>query len=431
MSPDSRDPEFSNPLCGGPADEAAEEMLLSACVLDPNWVSEAVESLGLDAFTSESRAKVFEAMRRSVGSGDGGMEHALASVRVDYDDLNRIVNSATSGVVFPTMLRKVREAWSVRRLWGECHKIARTLETTGPGNAGVWLQATETAVQRIHDAVEVRRGSASTHVSEAAERFLKEREDGQSPSYATGFPGFDMEFGGLPRSGLVTIIGPSGHGKSTLALNILAFVSGSCPVRMFSFEMPSDQIGASVLAILSGQPVRSLGRCDMTRVNEGHGRLMALDFEVVDDLLDARQIFARCWRYKSQGVAVVAIDYLQNLPILPGHDSHWTSIVESAQLFQRIAREMGLCVVMVCQGDKESVKRGKPMGLGDAYGGIVVQQVTDLGLSVHRPGYVDPEIPLDEARLHVVKNKYGPVTAGDGIRLSFDGSTATFTEGVG
>jgi replicative DNA helicase len=415
-------------LVGGPADRAAEDCLLACCAMDPNWIPEAVESLTIDAFTTEVGCQIFEAMRRTMSEPDA-LTHELAAMGIDPNEWDRVVNSIPSPVVFPYHLRKVREAWSARRLWGECHRIAHVLETSTAGHTGVWLQATETAVQRIHDAVEVRRGSVSTTAAEAAERFMRDREDGNQPHYHTGFPNFDREYGGLPKTGLVTVIGPSGHGKSTLALNMLTHISQTVPVRMFSFEMPADQIGASILASLSGQPVRRWSSCDMMAVNEGHGRMMALDFEVVDDLLDARQIFARCWRYRAQGVGVVAIDYLQNLPILPGHDSHFTSIVESAQLFQRVAREMGLCVVMVCQGDKESVKRRREMGLGDAYGGIVVQQVTDLGLSVHRPGYAgEPDVPLWEARLHVVKNKYGPVTSGNGIPMHFSGSTATFTD---
>lgn len=413
-----------------PADTEAEAALIGCMILDPDVRGEILEALTPDAFSAEKAAACFGAMGRTLDAGPEDFARDAQACGVTKVDLIAYCECVPHSVNWPHYLRRVREAWCARRLWRECHTIAHEL-----GTRHTWDATVEAATKRVDAAASARAARKTVTIADAAQEALRRLDEGLSEYHKTGWEAFDKEIGGWPRSGLVTVIAPPSHGKSTWVVNAALHISQSVPVRMFSFEMPARRIAETAIAI---KAARNLRRHSLNGTKPGMDEwrdfdaaalsLQALQFELEDDHLDAHQIYARCHRYKAQGVGVVIVDYLQNLPNLPGTDT-FASVTESAKTLQRIARQLGLCVVMVCQGDKESVKKkDRPLALSDAYGGIVVDQVTDLGISLFRPGFTNPEFEKGLTQIHVVKNKYGETTGMGGIEMWFDGQVSTFRE---
>lgn len=413
-----------------PADTDAEAALIGCMVLAPDIRGEVLEALKPGAFSIERHAALFSAFRATLDGGPDDYLPGAVAAGVTYAEIAAIVNGVTHATNYPHYLRRVLAAWSARRLYETCQMIAHRL-----GSTRDWGEIVEGAAKAVDDASDCARARKAVTIADAAQEALRRIDEGLSEYHLTGWDSFDKAIGGWPRSGLVTVIAPPSHGKSTWVVNAAAHISRSVPVRMFSFEMPARRIGETVVAM---QSRRNLRRHSLngTKPSMEEWRdfdaaaleLRALDFALEDDHLDAHQIYARCHRYRAQGVGVVIVDYLQNLPSLPGMDGIAT-VAESAKTLQRIARQFGMCVVMVCQGDKNSVnKKDRPLALSDAYGGIVVDQVTDLGISLFRPGFSDPDVEKGLTQIHVVKNKYGETTGMDGIELWFDGQVSTFRD---
>lgn len=421
----------------------SEMALLGALVLDPAMVAEVLPMIGeTGAFFDENHAAIFDAMRWLFEKGDDWDAVELAERLRSAGKLERIggtayiahlAQSIPSSVNATHYAKLVAEKHRARELVAACWETLEHVHNPTDGATAEDIE--QAAIARVHAATDERAGETSRHIADVAQDCLRAIDEGRSEYFRTGFGGFDDYFGGFPRQGLVTVIAPPGHGKSTWVLNAVVNIAADHPVRLFSFEMPANRITEAVLARECRLPVRSYtlngvrpGLDQWQSLEAGALALRKYNLEVVDDYLDAREIFARCYRYRSQGVRVVVVDYLQNLPQLKGHRDSFGSLAESAQILQKIARRLGLCVVMVCQGTAEADRRGRAMGLGDAYGGAPVKQVTDLGLSLFRPGLFDPDIDERETELHIVKNKYGPVTLGKPIGLEYAGAYAAFTD---
>jgi len=417
-----------------PHSPEAEMSLLGCLILDPEAVGAALEVVPVDAMYGEANRTIYGAMAGLyVEREDWTHTELVDALKIagqfeavgGTHYLSRLSDSVPAATNHPYYARVVLDHYRRRRLIESAWKIAEDARTSTDsvddiaGHAeATMIAASDGLTSRIVD----------IPLFAAADNRLRAIGEGVPDTYPTGIDALDEFIGGFPRAGLVTITGVSGHGKSTAIIGIVDRIADTVPVRMFSFEMPADRIAETIIGIRSGVDVRSMARTgggieQWASVNAAHGSMTDSRLVIVDDLLDARQILAKCYRYRAQGVGVVVVDYLQNLPQLPGVDNQFQSIVESAQTFQRIARKLGMCVVVVCQGTAEAARRNKPIGLADAYGGIVIQQVTDLGLSIYRPYYATGDGDPAEMQIHVVKNKYGPVTGRDGVRVNFEPTT--------
>jgi replicative DNA helicase len=421
----------------------SEMALLGALILDPAMVAEVLPMVGRDgAFFDERHAAIFAAMRWLFEKGDDWDAVELAERLRSAGKLEGVGGTAYLGLLARSIPSSVN-ATHYARLVAEKHRarglVAACWETLehvhNPTDGATAEDIEQAALARVYAATDDAAGEKSQHIADVAQECLRAIDEGRSEYYRTGFGGFDDYYGGFPKQGLVTVIAPPGHGKSTWVLNAVVNIAADHPVRLFSYEMPANRITEAVLARECRLPVRSYtlngvrpGLDQWGQLEAGALALRKYNLEVVDDYLDARDIFARCYRYRSQGVRVVVVDYLQNLPQLKGQRDSFGSLAESAQILQKIARRLGLCVVMVCQGTAEADRRARAMGLGDAYGGAPVKQVTDVGLSLFRPGLFDPEVHESVTELHVVKNKYGPVTLGKPIPLEYAGAYAAFTD---
>ena len=117
------------------------------------------------------------------------------------------------------------------------------------------------------------------------EMFLR-RGKGEALSYP--WPALSqMTHGGMRPGQFIVIAGPSGKGKTALALNILfrATFSGQGIPLLFSLEMPIDEIGARMLSLSSGVDSYRFDRAtDEERENVRTGRLVLAENQyLVDD----------------------------------------------------------------------------------------------------------------------------------------------------
>ena len=241
-------------------------------------------------------------------------------------------------------------------------------------------------------------------MADACAEVLDDLESGKAAMIPTGFDEFDREFGGIPAGCVVTMMGTPSSGKTTLCLQILRNMARR-GVRslIFSNEQGAKRIAATLLTMESGVQVHDrMGRGQATRderekIAAAALEIAGLPIEQMPHSMHAGQIYAQAKFAKQRGVELIYIDYLQHLPWLPGCNSETERIGESMKMLARIARDMGLTVLIVSQIDKATSKASAIAGeakrrptMFDGIGSSAIEQASDWIYSVFRPHMHDP-----------------------------------------
>jgi len=134
-------------------------------------------------------------------------------------------------------------------------------------------------------------------------------------SIPTGLSKLDKEIGGLFRGDLTLIAARPGEGKTTLALQIAR--TAEKPVLFFSFEMKKSQILAKFINAITGIPVMSILKNNLT--DEQKGKLIAslsiiakYKITIFDNSDAFHAVLSQIRKnIKKKNAAVIIIDYLQ------------------------------------------------------------------------------------------------------------------------
>lgn len=405
-----------------PADTEAEGCLLGALILKPDAIPEVFGLIRDEAFTLERHAVIWRcilAVNAECGTID--LNLLLPQVRqIDPDITGEYLVGLASGVPSgenaPHYAARLAQLVKIRRTIEVCGRALHRAYTSPEQHMDIVAEATEGMIA----VSELNTPRRDVTLAEASAEVVRVLDTGEKQTLATGITSFDDLCGGFPIEGLVTLLGIPSSGKSTVAANLAyRWAVDGYPVRVFSFEQPSRRIAETLIAAQTGVDLRRAMRMgtglpmdDDRLVRDAAASHGKVPLEFVDELLDARQIEARCELYAKRGVRIVIVDYLQNLPMLSGMRDHYASVSESARILQRISRRLGLLVVMLCQVDKEAArgsKADKPVRLSDAFGGATVSMVTDFAVVVHRPWLYDTHRQASEMKLVVRKSKYSAI----------------------
>lgn len=413
-----------------PHSPEAEMSLLGSMALDADQIPPVSEIIGgRQAFYLREHGEIYAAMI-GVYKDTGTLDLTQLVQRLrDAEILDRLggpeylvemANSTPSAVNASHYARIVADKHTLRRIILAGYAAAEMAQNSGGRPA---CDVAEEAVAMITEAATGSEILRDIPIAVSMAEALRRMQQGVSDVMPTGIKAIDREIGGIPKIGVTSVIGRPSHGKSTLVWEIVRrlCLHGGIAARGFSFEMPAVAIAENLLSAETNVPVRSIRRYGSGEtVDQGRDlekaieRAKGVDFALVQDLVDAEKIAAKCERYAKRGVRLVVIDYLQNLPDPPGRHDGYQAIAKSCKLVQQIAIRHKMSVVLVSQADKAAVRGNGPLGLSDAYGGKTIQDITDLGLSVVCPSKMPEdedgtEWPDDLMHVYVVKNKYGRV----------------------
>jgi replicative DNA helicase len=317
-------------------------------------------------------------------------------------------------------------------------------------------------------------GEASKLAIEMAERALN--SGGHLSGITTGLEGLNSKMGGLHRSDLIIVAGRPGMGKSSLATN-MAFAaaqrfmrdqedgiepakSAGAPVALFSLEMSADQLATRILAEQSGISAENLRMGKISQQDFRHLARAAADLQTlpfyIDDTpgLTIAALRTRARRLKRQkGIGMVIVDYLQ---LLQGtgkgsNDNRVNEISEISRGLKTLAKELDVPVIGLSQLSRAVEQReDKRPQLSDLRESGSIEQDADIVLFIYREDYylkaVEPDFPMPDelekqAKYEAWKQKYDPVAGraelivakqrhgSTGIvRVRFDGRTTKFSD---
>ena len=266
-------------------------------------------------------------------------------------------------------------------------------------------------------------GEATKLAIEQAERALN--SGGHLSGVTTGIDGINSKIGGLHRSDLLILAGRPGMGKSSLATN-MAFAaaqrfvrdqedgidpakSAGAPVAIFSLEMSADQLATRILSEESGISSENLR---MGKISQQEFRQLAraaADLQTlplyIDDTpgLTIAALRTRARRLKRQkGIGMVVIDYLQ---LLQGSgrsssDNRVQEISEISRGLKQLAKELDLPVLALSQLSRAVEQReDKRPQLSDLRESGSIEQDADIVMFIYREDYYvasrEPKRPMD------------------------------------
>lgn len=425
--------------------------VLGACLLDPKVIDTINAIIAPDAFYSEAHAAIWLSMLATRGDlltlherlRDTGQLQAVGGP--DY--LVRLASETPGPVAAEHHARIIAEKARRRKL------ITAAMTAVHAAHSDTDRSADDIIDAAVASMLEAARESSVRDVplSEAVDMVIADISAGRPQVWKTNLAPFDDMFGGLMKAGVTTIFGASNTGKTTLAMQLaLQLAIGGISVRVFSREQGPRRIAATIMQQLapSPVPVHAMLNTGQTPTGEQWRSLnvvqndtRSMDFAIVADRLNAQQIYQRCLLYHRQGVQLVVIDYIQNLPPIPGVERGVQQIEDACQCIQSIAVELGISVIVISQITAEASREASDERaprcpqLSHCRGGNAIENISDMAFAVWRP-HLNKRAESDnewdreyanaqrmETSVQCSKGKY---TGRGGIRLRFNPATMTF-----
>ena len=311
-------------------------------------------------------------------------------------------------------------------------------------------------------------GDATRLALEQAEKALN--SGGHLSGITTGLDGVNTKVGGMHKSDLVILAGRPGMGKTSLATNIAFSAaqrflrdqedgidpakSAGAPVAFFSLEMSADQLATRILAEQSGISSENLrmgkiSQQEFRSLARAAGELSTLPLYIDDTPgLTIAALRARARRLKRQkGIGMVVVDYLQ---LLQGTgkgsagDNRVQEISEISRGLKQLAKELDVPVMALSQLSRAVEQReDKKPQLSDLRESGSIEQDADMVWFVFRPDYyVAAKQPAEDhpefaawqeemarvygtAELIVAKQRHGSTGK---VRLRFDAKITRFSD---
>lgn len=253
----------------------------------------------------------------------------------------------------------------------------------------------------------------------------------------TGLRDLDEQLDGGMRGGELIIIGarPS-MGKTALAMTIgmhCAYLSQT--VAMFSLEMQRAALYERQVAMVSEVPLSKLKRPermhkdDWTAVSRAAERISKLPFYVNDKTnlnINTLRTKARALK-RRYGLRLLIVDYLGLMDGTNPRDNRTTQLGEVTRNLKRLAKELGITVLLLAQLNRDVEKRVDQMPImSDLRDCGEIEQDADIVLFPHRPIHLKPTLGLPwqyYATLRVAKQRSG--ATGD-LNLRYVGHLVKF-----
>lgn len=364
-----------------------------------------------------------------------GVEQYLWLARQDKLQARDFVRALAEGLNWDEQLIWPRLAKAEERLKEKESREALEAQLTAAGAAlskgdrGALLEALETAARAARGG-----GLAALPEPYPLEQLLADIEQ-ELPALSTGWPSLDDTIAGFPRAALSVIAGPTGQGKTTLMLNLLARWSTRYPEERFyfySYEEPASHIALKLIMIKAGvvlSKTDNLGayrnylrfhRGEQEKLDQAiqwyqeraeSGRLI-LDYSMpsVEELAGTLALLG-----KRGGVGAVLLDYIQRIPVSRTSQSRQLELAYATQLLREAAVGERLAIVTGSQVNDDGQLREARDIHHEASLALILKSKAD------EDNGEEPDMSIQ-----VLKNRNGP--AGGKVFLSYQREALALTE---
>lgn len=315
----------------------------------------------------------------------------------------RLVSEATSTIGAPDYAKTIRELWQRRQIMS----LARDMMNRAQGGfdqigVDALIEEVDTELGAIRFGKDI---VGACWIGEAAERSV----DATAQAFqASGRPGLDSGIQALDEiigpmfpGDLITILAPSGHGKTALLTQLLCRAAEPSldtyrgkPAFLISGEMQDIQIARRVMASSTGISTRDQKTGDVVQGQFETLTDAARNMKGLRVMVDgsgrqtASSIARKCRAMKKRyDIGSVGMDHYK---LLKAENPRWSKvdIIEHAsEVFKDLAKELDIVFFGLAQPTREAQKSERTWRFTDqsAYGGDTLKQNSDIFLSMAIP----------------------------------------------
>jgi replicative DNA helicase len=221
-------------------------------------------------------------------------------------------------------------------------------------------------------------------------------------------------------------------GKTAFMLSLaLQQLMAGIRVYFFTLEMPQADMIARLVSIKTG--IRLLDILQ-ARISEDEGRRILGALPSLSQLrgewtqeVDLRRMAKLFAQIEKKSRSIVYVDFLGLIQV-PGLDSAQTYAMttECGLALKRVAIDLEVPIVAGVQFNRKlEDRKEKQPSLADFRDSGRLEEIADLAIGLHRPGFYDKKLTDDELQVFCLKNRNGPRV---NYRLQWDGEQARCRE---
>jgi replicative DNA helicase len=255
-----------------------------------------------------------------------------------------------------------------------------------------------------------------TSMADAVREFQKQF-DQQSPDdfFTSGFASHDMALGRLRRGTFSMVSARPSMGKTAYMLcSALKQLLAGIYVYFFSLEMPRPDMIARLVSIKTG--IRLLDILER-RIGEQEAReiigalpdleRLPADWAEEGNLKAMAKLFSRIER-RSRSIVYIDFLGLVHVPGLGAADQY-AAVTEIGLSLKRAAMQLEIPIVAGVQLNRQlELRKDKLPTLSDFRDSGRLEEIADVALGLHRPGFYDEKLPDNELQVFCLKNRNGP-----------------------
>lgn len=427
-----------------PQNLEAETALLGSLMLDKDGIIKVADIVDVEDFYDHRHKLIYESIialfERSVSidvltvSNDLEEKKLLDKVgQTSY--LTSLVNSVPSSAHITYYANIVHKKGTLRRLIHSASEITNLAYNEEDEIENILDKAEQKLFNISHGHLKQNFVPIKSVLHDTFERIDElHRHRGKLRGLPTGFIDLDTKLGGLQKSDLIILAARPSMGKTSLALDILRYISVNTktPTGIFSLEMSKDQLVDRLLAAQSD--------VDFSKIRTGH--LTDEDFEKLGDAMGAlseapifiddaaggniMEIRTKARRLKADNdIGLIVVDYLQ---LMAGRstENRVQEVSEISRSLKILARELNVPVLALSQLSRGVENRpDKVPQLSDLRESGSIEQDADVVMFIYREDMYkgnDSSRP-NIAEIHIKKHRNGPTGQVD---LYFENTRTSF-----
>lgn len=416
MTQQQKDAGHQLQLQAFPSDDAMEQAVLGACLLDSRALPVVQDILtSADAFYNTAHQTVYTAMLQLHQGGSPvdlltttqhlrTFKTPAGHAPVDAYYLVQLTNKVASAANLEAHARVVKQ-YHVQRQVGLY--ALRMYNEANSQHTDVFdlLGACERGLMDINKGLPGGNADSLADITrqllEQTERAMAASLRGEFTGVPSGIKSLDKETGGWQPGQLVVLAARPGMGKTSFAVNNLAAYPASLgiPVGVLSLEMVKLALTARIAAPMAGLSTKALRSGELT---EDDLRRLVESCETVsrwpmfiDDEggVNISKIRAKARQMvRKHGIKLLIIDYLQLITgsSSSGKENRTQEITEITMALKALAKELGLPIIALSQLSRSVETRAdkRPL-LSDLRDSGSIEQDSDDVLFLYRPAYYD------------------------------------------
>jgi replicative DNA helicase len=415
-----------------PRDKEAEQVVLASIILDEKAIYIVSDMLQETDFYEEHHRMAYHCMLQLQKDGIAIDHHTIKAELQRSGQLEKFggisaLSLLTDGMPktvnvkhYCSIVRRTSVARSLMQLAVSMHTKAAQQED-GPQEL---IEKVQGKLMELYGRYQSAGLRPMSEIAKEGFRELEERKsDPAGYGIKTGFLDIDHLLGSMRPQNSIVLAARPGGGKTALAINIADNVAASGKrVAIFSLEMSQTELYCRLIGAKAHLGVGSLlqgsfAKNDWPAITAASGSLEGQPICIDDSgSITTAQIWARCKREQAErGLDLVIIDYLQ-LVEGPGR-SLYEKVTAISKEFKKLAKDLKIPVVSLCQQNREVEKSDRDPQLSDLRDSGSIEQDADVVMFL----WSDDGVDLVHGK--VAKQRNGPVGKFD---LGFDRSQTRF-----